>query len=159
MGRATPEQADEEDSHHGRGDEAPDELDVAEDTLEAPRQRRQQAAGDDEDPGRHPSDLHEALVAGLRLQVPAVDVHGEDRRGGVEHRVERRHHGTEECREENPPEARRQKVLDQHRIRLIGQADLGGEQLRRHDAGEDDDERDDQLDRRRQEDPQLALGQ
>ena len=152
---------EEEHGHHARGHEAPGLLDVVEHAPASadPSERGGPGTGDDDEQGgHHLAEPHQRLLRGLLLEVPLVEVHGQDGRGGVEHRVQRAHHGPEQRGEHQPANPRRQDLLEHVGIGAVLVGDLLGVELKGHDPGKDDNEGHEQLQRGGQHHALLPFG-
>ena len=110
-----------------------------------------------EDGGRDSADLHEPGGGGVGSPVLFEEVDRENRRRRVQHGIERAHDRPEKRREHNSRQPCGQELAHEDRISLVGVRDLIGVQFGRHDAREDDDERNQELETRCEEDPLLRL--
>ena len=82
--------------------------------------------GDEDHDGRgDAAGAHDLVLRGLGLPL-VIEVHGEQRRAGVEDAGQRAHQGGQQAGHDDPPQPRRQHVLDHQRERGLGLMRDGG---------------------------------
>ena len=156
-GGAGDDEAEDEGGEDSGGDVALEFLDEFEDAAFEDGGEGDGAADQKGDDRGDAADGDEACFAGRWVQVPLVEIHGEDGGGGVQHRGERADDRAGDGGQDEAAEAAGNQLANQGGVGLVGAGQGVAVELLGDDAGHDDGEGDQEPESACEDDAELAL--